>query len=143
MLRLKSQKAREHLTIQLLWAATRLLVTRFYPCLPSGWVFLQGNEPVRSVQDYTLMHLCLVWIRKIWRQEEFKIPLCNPSGGSLLRQSCQASTTELLYGLNALTVSEKGSTTDLWSDSKWGSDQGCCRCGVWVKCKCMEFVAAG
>ena len=48
-----------------------------------------------SVQDYILLYLWLVWIRRIGRQEEFKIPLCNPSGGNLLRQSCQTSTTGL------------------------------------------------
>ena len=36
-----------------------------------------------------------MWIRRI-RRQEFKIPLCNPSGGNLLRQSCQTSTTDLL-----------------------------------------------
>ena len=30
--------------------------------------------------------------------QEFKIPLCNSSGGNLLRQSCQISTTEVLCG---------------------------------------------
>ena len=38
-----------------------------------------------------------MWIRRIRKQEEFKIPLCNHRGGNLLRQSCQISTTELLY----------------------------------------------
>ena len=36
----------EHFTIQLFWEAARLLVTRILPCLPNGWVFLQGNEDV-------------------------------------------------------------------------------------------------
>ena len=38
---------------------------------------------------------------------------------------------------------QKSSTTDLESDSKCESNQRCCKCGVWVECKCMEFVAAG
>ena len=37
-----------------------------------------------------------MWIMRIRRQEEFKILLCNPSGGNLLRQSCQTPTMELL-----------------------------------------------
>ena len=71
-------------------------VCYFWSCLPSWWVFLQGNENVRSVQVYILLYLRLVWIRRIRRQEEFKIPMCNSSGGNLLRQSCQTSMTELL-----------------------------------------------
>ena len=39
--------------------------------------------------------ICLVWIRRT-RRQEFKIPLCNSSGGNLLRHSCQISTTEVL-----------------------------------------------
>ena len=78
----------EHFTIQLLWAAARLLVTRFLPFLHSGWVLLQGNEDVGPVQDLIFLYLCLMWIRKIRTEEEFKIPLCSPSGGNLLfRQS--------------------------------------------------------
>ena len=45
--------------------------------------------------------------------------------------------------LNTLTISEKGSTTDLQLDSKCGLDQRCCRCGVWAECKCMESVDTG
>ena len=40
LLRLKSGSTKERLTIQLLWAAARILVTRFLPCLPSGQVLL-------------------------------------------------------------------------------------------------------
>ena len=47
-----------------------------------------------SVRVYILLHLCLVLIRRIRRQEEFKIPLCNSGGGNLLRQSCQTSGTK-------------------------------------------------
>ena len=78
----------EHFIIQILWAAAQLLVTRFLPCLPNGWVLLQGYEDVGSVQDFTFLYLCLVWIRRVRTQKEFKIPLCDPSGGNLLlRQS--------------------------------------------------------
>ena len=50
----------EHLSIQLLWAAARLSHTFFMPCLSSGWVLLQRNEDVESVQDFILLYLCLV-----------------------------------------------------------------------------------
>ena len=40
LLRLKSRSTKGHLTIQLLWAAAQILVTRFLPCLPSGRVLL-------------------------------------------------------------------------------------------------------
>ena len=48
--------------IHLLWTATRLLVTRFLPCLPSGCgVYVpSGNEDVGSVQDIIFLYLCLV-----------------------------------------------------------------------------------
>ena len=82
----------EHVTIQLLWAAARLLVPRFQPCLPSGWVLLQVNKNMVSVQDYISLYLWLVvWIRKIRMLEEVKIPLCNP------RWSSSAKT---VYGQN-------------------------------------------
>ena len=54
--------------------------------IPSGWV-LTGNEDVQSEQDFILLLLCLVWIKRIRRQRECKIPLCNPSGENLLMQS--------------------------------------------------------
>ena len=75
----------EYFTIQLLWAAFRLLVTRFLLCLPSGWVVVQD---VGSVQDFIFLYLCLVLISRIRTQEDFNFPLCNLSGGELLlRQS--------------------------------------------------------
>ena len=49
---------------------------------------------------------------------------------------------EIVNGLNT-TVSAKNSTTDLQLDFKCGSNQRCCKSGVWVECKCMEFVAVG
>ena len=58
----------EHFTIQLLWIAARLLVTHFLPWVPSGWVLLQENEDLGSVQDFIFLYLCLVWIRRIRTQ---------------------------------------------------------------------------
>ena len=143
----------EHFTIQLLWAAARLLVTRSLPCLPSGWVLLQGNEDVGSVQDLTFLNLCLMWIRKIRTQEKFKIPLCNPlvvetfssdrvtfripsniNDGAPLRKQSTTLTRRLFL--------QKSSTTDLRPDSKCGSDSRCYECGELVNWKCMEFLAA-
>ena len=54
LLQLESWNAREHINIQLLWAAAQLLGTNFQPWLPRGWVLLQRNEKVGSVQDYIL-----------------------------------------------------------------------------------------
>ena len=53
-------KIPEYLTTQILWAAAQLLITHFLPCIPNGWVLLQGNEDVKSVQDFILLYLCLV-----------------------------------------------------------------------------------
>ena len=55
---LKSQSQREHLTIQLLWAAARLLVPHFLPCLLSGWVPLPENE---DVGQFTILSYC-IWV---------------------------------------------------------------------------------
>ena len=52
--------ARGHLTILLLWATVRLLVTCFKSHLPSGWVPFKGNEKVGSVQGSILLILCLM-----------------------------------------------------------------------------------
>ena len=46
----------KHLTIHLLWAATQLLVTRFKPWLPSGWVLFQRNENIGPI-----LHILFVW----------------------------------------------------------------------------------
>ena len=68
LLRLKSQSAGKHLTIQLLWATARLLVTRLSLIYQrSRWVFL-----VTSVNQENR------------RQGEPKIPLYNSSGGNIL-----------------------------------------------------------
>ena len=53
-------KIPEYLTTQILRAAAQLLITHFLPCIPNGWVLLQGNEDVKSVQDFILLYLCLV-----------------------------------------------------------------------------------
>ena len=70
--------------------------TTSQPCLPIGWVLFQRNENMKLVQYNISLYLCLVWIRRIRRQEVFKISLCNPSCRILLRQSWQTSAMELL-----------------------------------------------
>ena len=72
------------------------------------------------------------------REEEFKIPLCNPSDGNvLLRQSCNqnfvkhqqhSSSAKTANSLNMLTVPTK--RLHLQLDCKCRSDWRCCECGV-------------
>ena len=64
----------------------------------------------------------------------FRIP-SNINDGTPLRKQLTALIGRLLL--------QKSSTTDPRSDSKCGSDWRCCKCGLWVDCKCMEFIAAG
>ena len=52
-------------------------------------------------------------------------------------------SAKITIGLNTLTISAKKPTADVRLNSKCTSDRMCCKCGVWVDCKCMEFVAAG
>ena len=82
-------------------------------------------------------------MRRIKRQEEFKIPLCKSSGGNL-RRSYQTSTRELLCVSRQrpkhVDCFRKKSTTHVPSDFKCASDHWCCE---WVECNCMEFVAVG
>ena len=87
--------------------------------------------------------ICLVWIRRT-RRQEFKIPLCNSSGGNLLRQLPNINDGGPLRKQPTSQTSwlfpQKNSTTDVRSDFKCRSDQRFCKSGMWVKCKCMEFV---
>ena len=126
----------EHLTIQLLWAAAQLSVTRFKPWLPSGWALLPGNKNVVLIQDY-ILYLFLVWIRRNKREEDSKIPLCNPSGWNLLlRQSRprnsvkhqrRSSSAKTANSLDMLIVSSKrlhqrpptGMQVCIWQDVLW------------------------
>ena len=66
-----------------------------------------------SVQDFILLFLCLVRIKRIGRKREFKIPLCNPSDGKLCKQSYisnsmklqrRSSSAKTANGLNTLTA---------------------------------------
>ena len=55
----------EHFTIQLLWATARLLVTPILPCLPSGWVLLQGNETLLCFFDSNVGILNIIMLIQI------------------------------------------------------------------------------
>ena len=39
----------------------------------------QGNENAGSIQDFIFLFLCLVFIKRIWKQGESYIPLFNPN----------------------------------------------------------------
>ena len=102
----------EHLTIQLLWAAARLLVTLL--ALATQWMMEMRMWGSSKIKSYCI---CLVWNREKRREKEFKIPLCNPSGRNLLlRQGCthnsikhqqQSSSAKTANNLNMLTVPTK------------------------------------
>ena len=150
LLRLKSRSVRGAFHPPGVMGSWPTISHTFLPCLPSGWVLLQGNEDLGSVKDFIFLYLCLVWIRRIRTQEEFKILLCNPSGGNLLLR--QRIPSNIIDGaplwkqptaLTCILFLQKSPTTDLLPDSKWESDWRRCECGVWVHCKCMELVAEG
>ena len=64
-------------------------VSHAFLALPTQWIKSSSREWRRGVSSrFHLIVLCLVWIKRIWRQGEFKILLCNASGRNLLiRQS--------------------------------------------------------
>ena len=52
------------------------------------WMSSSSSEQKRGISPkFHLIVLCLVWIKRIWKQEEFKILLYNHNGGNFLRQS--------------------------------------------------------
>ena len=64
----------------------------------------------------------------------FRMP-SNINDGASLRKQPTALTHRLFP--------QKSFTTDLQPDSKCESNWRRCECGVWVHCKCTEFVATG
>ena len=64
----------------------------------------------------------------------FRIPSSINDGAPLRKK--QTVLTHRLFP-------QKSSTADLRPGSKCKSHWRRCECGVWVDCKCMEFVAAG
>ena len=104
LLRLKSLARREHLIIQLLGATVRLLIISSL-IYPVDEFSLKEMRTWGQSKVFILLSLSLVRIKRTRRQGEFKIPLCNRSGGNILRQSIrvshlefrQASTMELLF----------------------------------------------
>ena len=139
--------------IQLLWATARLLVTRFNPYQPSWWVLPQGNEDVGSIQDFILLFFvwcesrelggrgssrfsCVTPVAEIFSSDRvaFRIPSSISSGAPLQKQPT---------ALTRWLLPQKSPYTDSQQDSKCGSNGRCCEYGVWVDCRCMEFVVAG
>ena len=100
MLRLKTWSARgasNHSAFMGKWPTVISLIHS-----PRGWVILQGNEGVGSVQDFILLYLRLVWIKRNRRQGESKI--INTIGGKLLRRPsssykklCERATLWIVY----------------------------------------------
>ena len=90
----------------------------FYRQLPDYWshVFIL----IYPVDEFSLVEMKM-WIKRIRRQGEFKIPLSNPSGENLLRQNSLRQSSSVKTGaplgwsfsvktgsgLNTLTVSAK------------------------------------
>ena len=116
----------------LLFAGCFLLFTISHTCSPyllSRWAFYiffsgvtQSNEDAGWVQDFTLLFLCLVQIKRIRRQGKSRILSCIPSGGSfssdLLRavisywaeshlESFQTPAMEHSWENNTWTISTK------------------------------------
>ena len=96
MLRLKSGSAKgasHHLT----FIGSHPIISYTFLALPTQRMSSPSRKWERGIGSRLhLFYLWLVWIRRIGGWQEFKIPLCNPSSGNLLRLSCQTSTMEFL-----------------------------------------------
>ena len=123
-------------------------------------VFIPGvTQENQDVGHFKISCCCFGVNQDNWEAGELEIPLCNSSSGKLLRlffvlisclveshlNFCQISTMEILHKNSQLPqhidyFCKKGLTTDVWLDSKCASDWRCCKCGMQVDCKCMEFV---
>ena len=126
--------------------------TRFLTWLTSGWVLLQWNENVGSVQ--ILSYCICVWCEsgELGSRRSLRFLYVTPvvetfsSDSISFRTPSNINNTAPLWkrlmALTCRTLPQKSSTTDLRSDFKCGSDRRCCECRVWVDCKCMEFLAA-
>ena len=117
--------------------------TRFLTWLTSGWVLLQWNENVGSVQ--ILSYCICVWCEsgELGSRRSLRFLYVTPvvetfsSDSISFRTPSNINNTAPLWKrLMALTC------RTLPSDFKCGSDRRCCECRVWVDCKCMEFLAA-
>ena len=116
LLRLKSGSTKERLTIQLLWAAARILVTRFLPCLPSGQVLLcvwceSGELEGRTSSRFP----CVTPVVETFSSDRvaFRTP-SNISDGTPLQKQQKSSKYRLFP--------EKNSTADFQSDLKCECD---------------------
>ena len=60
-------------------------ISHMFLALSTKWMNSPPRKWRRGVSPTYLIVLCFVWIKRIRRQREFKIPMCIPSGGNLLR----------------------------------------------------------
>ena len=63
-------------------------------------------------------------------------------------ESCQTSTMKLPpreqpAALRHWLFPQESTAGDSKLDSKWPQIEGLCKCGVWLDCKCMDFVTTG
>ena len=94
-----------------------------------------------------------MWIKRIRRQGDSRFPCVTPVVETFSSDRITfripsninygAPVWKLPTGLARWLFPQKCSTTDLRQDSKCRSVKRCCKFGVRVDCKCMEFVAAG
>ena len=144
----------KHLPIQLLWEVAGLLVKHFLSCLPSGWVPLFKEmrtwghskfssycacvlcESTELVGGRNSRFLCVTPVVESFSSDRvaFRTPSSINDAAPLQKQP-----TALTYRL----LLQKSLTSDFRPDSRCGSHQRYCKCGVWVDCKCMEYVPSG
>ena len=64
--------------IRTVWATARLLVTWFQPYLPNGWVLLQGDINVGSVQNFILLFCVWCESRELGRKGSSRFSCVTP-----------------------------------------------------------------
>ena len=93
---LKSQSARgaSHHSAPI---GSRPTIGNTFLTLPTQWMSSPLGKWERGIGPRLRLNVFVFGVNKrIRRQDEFKIPLCNSTGGNLLRQSSQMSSVELL-----------------------------------------------
>ena len=108
ILQIKSRSARRA-SHHLAFMGNFPIISHTFLALSIQWI---SSPPSRKWKHgvsskFHLIVLCLAWIKRTRRQGEFKILLCNPSGGNL-RHSCiynlvkhqwRSSPVKIAYGL--------------------------------------------
>ena len=124
------------LCLQLKYRNNCPTVSQRFLGIPIQWMSSSSREWRRGVSPrFHLIVLCLVWIKRIRRQREFKILLCNPSGGNLLlRQSHMYNPVKHQWWssfaktANVITprlLPQKSPTTDVRQDYRGAVNVGC------------------